>query len=233
MVVCFDLESGILGSVNLYQKIPPDPTVKNRFLTLHKMSNIQQLSFKDPEKVLAWLRWVEESLPLEDIPEKIRMLRTREMHPFLELRQAALFCFGLSSAMSTPVSFAMHENSDYDVISSFERDGKRLFAAIQLKEVVPHELNPEASLQAGLDKLRKYADSKDLIVAFHLNRRCTLDLNEIRPPVGVVAEIWIVSATNEAMTEWALIGNILNDECYTYRFTHPEAQRPAGIDWHL
>jgi hypothetical protein len=191
-----------------------------------KTPPMQDLSFVDPKEILAGLRWIEENLPLEELSDKARSLRTRQMRPFLEARQAALFCYGLSTAMQQQVSFAMHEEDDYDALASFERDKKRVFVPIQLKEVVPQELNASASLQGELNKLKKYTDSKGLVVAFHLNRRCTLDIKSISAPHGVVAEIWIVASTNEEMSEWALIGNIINDECYTYRFSYPDASQP-------
>ena len=189
------------------------------------------LEFKDPEKVLAGLRWIEENADLESLPAKARHLRTRDTRPLLEARQAALFSYGMSAVLRTPVSFAMHEDADYDAILSFERDAQRLMVPVQLKEVVPEDVNPRTSFQMELDKLKKYVDSRDLIVVFHLNRRCRLNVTDLIPPVNVVAEIWIVAGANEDMSEWVLIGNILDEQCYTYRFSYPAACLPEGIEW--
>ena len=187
---------------------------------------MEKIAFKDPEKVLAGLRWVEENLPLHELPDKVRNLRTRSLRSMLEMRQAALFSHGMSVAMGTKVVFALKEEADYDALCSFERQGERLFVPVQLKELVPERLNPESSFQKELDKLQKYRDSKELVVAYHLNRRFKLDINNISRPQGVVAEIWIVAATTPDLSQWSLIGNILSSECYTYKFEYPNAQNP-------
>lgn len=189
---------------------------------------MEKIEFTDPEKFLAGLRWAEENLPLHELPEKVRNLRTRSLRQVLEMRQAALFSYGMTVAMGTKVVFALNEKADYDVICSFEKQGERVFVPVQLKELVPEFLNPESTLQKELDKLQKYRDSKDLIVAYHLNRRFRFrfEIEEISPPIGVVAEIWIVAATTPNLTQWSLIGNILSKECYTYAFDYPEAQNP-------
>jgi len=190
---------------------------------------MEQIAFKDPEKFLAGLRWVEENLPLHELPDKVRNLRTRSLRPILEMRQAALFSYEMSIAMGTKVVFALKEEADYDALCSFERQGERVFAPVQLKELVPERLNPESTLQRELDKLQKYSDSKELIVAYHLNRRFKFDVNKISPPQGVVAEIWIVAATTPDLNQWSLIGNILSDDCYTYKFEYPNAQNPNEL----
>lgn len=190
---------------------------------------MEQIAFKDPEKVLAGLRWVEENLPIHELPDKVRNLRTRPLRQVLEMRQIALFSYGMSIAMKTRVDFALREEADFDALCSFEMQGQRVFVPVQLKELVPERLNPESTFQGELDKLCKYKDSKDLIVAYHLNRKCKFDVNKVSPPQGVVAEIWIVAAINLELTEWALIGNILSDECYTYKFTYPAAKNPSEL----
>ncbi|WJN61487.1 hypothetical protein OH686_22320 [Pseudomonas sp. SO81] len=147
----------------------------------------------------------------------------------MEMRQAALFSHGMSAVIQKKVRFALKEEADFDAICTFEHEGKQLFAPLQLKELVPERLNPNSSLQSELEKLQKYKNSKDLIIAYHLNRSCNIDISKLNPPKDIVSEIWIFAANNPEQTEWSLTGNILSKNYRTYKFEHPAARKPEWI----
>ena len=79
----------------------------------------------------------------------------------------------MSQMVGAPVWFAQAEASDYDVIARYDRDNVTHYAPVQLKEFVPERVNATAELQAELNKIAKYTDSAELVVAFHFNRDAT------------------------------------------------------------
>ena len=188
-----------------------------------------KISLHDPEKILANLRWIQENFPLAEFPENVRNLRTRALRQALEMRQAALFSYGMSTAIQKEVRFALKEEADFDAICSFEHEGKQISVPLQLKELVPEQLNPNSNLQNELDKLQKYRNSRDLVVAYHLNRSCDINIRTLNLPQDVVSEIWIYAANNPEQTEWSLTGNILSTDYRTYVFKHPAAREPERI----
>jgi hypothetical protein len=92
-----------------------------------------------------------------------------------------------------------------------------------LKEWVPDVLNPSATLQGELDKLSKYADSCDLVVAFHLNRNATVDPSELIFSNLVIGALWLYGATDAAQEKWRIIGNLMRPGARNYEFLHPVA----------
>ena len=67
--------------------------------------------------------------------------------------------------------FAITQRQDYDTVVRWGNATNRMFTPVQLKEWVPNEVNPDASLANLIDKLEKYVDSPDLNVCFYLKRR--------------------------------------------------------------
>lgn len=179
------------------------------------------LNYLDPERLLAGLRQVEKAFPLQALRYSASALRTHELQRFGEGRQAALFCFGMSKVLGLQVMFAQAEERDFDVVARFAADDEVRYVPVQLKEWVPNKLNPEASLQREIDKLAKYADSKDLVVAFYLNRGTHVAFSELQLPVGNLAELWFFGATDPTQTRWTLWGNLLSADARPYEFLYP------------
>ena len=148
-------------------------------------------------------------------------LRTRELRPFGEGRQAALFCYGMSKRLGAPVSFAQLEDQDHDIVARFVADGEVNYVPVQLKEWVPAKLNPSATLESELGKLEKYVDSERLVVAFHLNRDATVDFSSLKIPVLRIGALYFYGATDPTQKEWWLIGNLLKDGPMAHKFTYP------------
>ncbi len=140
------------------------------------------LEYRDPRAFLLRLRDLERALASSALDIKVRALRTNELKPWRELREAALFAHFMSERIRTRVGIARGEAQDYDFVATWESAGVRRYSPVQIKEVVPSFLNPNAQLSAVIESLTKYADSTDLTVAIHLNKRHTLDLRELRVP---------------------------------------------------
>lgn len=180
-----------------------------------------QYQYLDPEKILVGLREIARTFPLHELQYHSRTLRSRKFRKYGEGRQAALFCFGMSRALGTKVSFAQVERQDYDLVAAYELDGDVNFVPVQLKEWVPDFLPSPAPLQTALDKLDKYADSSDLVVAFHLNRQTTVVLSELTYP-KTIGGLWFYGCTEPSQNHWTLIGDLLKEPA-AYEFVHPEA----------
>lgn len=179
-----------------------------------------QYQYLDPERILVGLRDIAINFQLHELRYHARTLRTRQLRKYGEGRQAALFCYGMSRRLGTKVSFAQVERDDYDIIATYEMDGDAHFAPVQLKEWAPEELPSPQPLQVELDKLQKYADASDLVVAFHLNRRANVVLSELRLPQAI-GGLWFLGCSEPSQNHWTLIGDLLG-EPMANDFTYPE-----------
>jgi hypothetical protein len=169
--------------------------------------------------VLVDLRRVELSLPANLGPE-IRHLRTNDLREIRELRMASLFCYGMSQVTGLPIGVAHAEAEDHDAVASWIKDDTQAFAPRQLKEVVPEELNPTATVQGVIDGLLKYVDSRELTVAIYFNRVTRFTPAELVIPPLKVAALWIFGAISDDQSRWAIWGNFL-DELQVAEFSYP------------
>lgn len=165
------------------------------------------LEYRDPRAFLLRLRDLERALASSALDIKVRALRTNELKPWRELREAALFAHFMSERIRTRVGIARGEAQDYDFVATWESAGVRRYSPVQIKEVVPSFLNPNAQLSAVIESLTKYADSTDLTVAIHLNKRHTLDLRELRVPQLSIAALWVFAAIAPGAARWGLWGS--------------------------
>ena len=121
--------------------------------------------------------------------------------------------------MGRKVYLARSEFLDYDFIASWVSEDAQHFAPVQLKEVVPREINPVSSVQAAIDALPgKYVDSKDLTVAVYLNRLVCFDPAALQIPPMNVAALWVFGGLSEGESQWGLWGDFLAEPRGT-RFT--------------
>jgi hypothetical protein len=181
-----------------------------------------KLTYYRPRRILDGLRRIQQSGLLDGLPYKVASLRTHKLKLQLEGRQAALFCHGVSARLGREVSFALFESSDYDIVAKFEDGGITKMVPVQLKELPPFEVNATVELQHILDKVgRSLPDSKDLVVAIHINR----DINDLRPaelrlPDGL-GEIWLYGAKDRSQQSWYLIGDLLKAPNLVSDFSYP------------
>ena len=126
----------------------------------------------------------------------------------------------MAQRIGQTVYLAPSEAQDYDFVASWAVNDTRHFAPVQLKEVVPQDLNPLAFVQTIVNALSKYVDSEDLTVAIHLNQRSHFDPTALVIPSLRIAELWIFSAISEDAAQWRLWGNFLEIPEGT-RFEYP------------
>jgi hypothetical protein len=104
----------------------------------------------------------------------------------------------------------MVEEEDYDCVLKWKIDQRNRYARVQLKEIVPPHINPNATIESELAKLRKYPTSNQTIVAVHINQEGPLVWSSIAKPTTSVAEIWLYSALTPDQSLWFLYGDLLD-----------------------
>jgi len=142
-------------------------------------------------------------------------LRQRELKPHLERKQAALFAYFVSHAiLKLPMAYAMIEDEDYDCVLWWKEGGKKVgkshYGRVQLKEIVPPHINPNATIESELAKLGKYPTSNQTLVAVHVNQEGPLVWSAIARPATSVAEIWLYAALAPDQSRWFLYGDLLD-----------------------
>lgn len=181
----------------------------------------QKLQLRDPAQFLSSIREFEYAVAQSATPYRVRALRTNKLKEARELRQAALFCHGLSERVGHKIYFARGEAQDYDFVASWVVGAEQHFVPVQLKEFVPEHVNPCATLESLLEGVRKYKASPDLTVAVHFNRNttfCPETLTNLELPV---ASLWIFGAASPDQKHWRLWGNFLEDPTVS-EFQYPD-----------
>jgi len=181
---------------------------------------LQRLEYRDPKPFLVRLRELEPRVVTSKLPKKVKNLRTNPLRWSRELREGALFCFGMSQRIGQTVFLSPSEAQDHDFVASWVVGNTQHLAPVQLKEVVPHDLNLTASVQGIINALAKYTDSADLTVAIHLNQRAHFDPSKLVVPSLKIAALWVFGAISVDQTQWGLWGNFLETPVGT-RFEYP------------
>jgi hypothetical protein len=178
--------------------------------------------YKDPA---AWLRTLRELNPLfaqSGLPYEVRALRKRSVRRWGEIRQAALFAYGMSQRMPDCLfDFARpeKENLDYDAVIRWQHADERNFTPLQLKEFVPGDVNDTATLDEIFEGLTRYRDSSDVTVAIFLNRRFRLE--EISWPRLNFGGLYLFGAASPDQSRWFLMGDLLSDGPTISTFLYP------------
>jgi hypothetical protein len=137
----------------------------------------------------------------------------------------------MSRKFERPVSFAPIEAADHDFIVRFDHKGTTHFVPVQLKELVPEDLNPEASLDQLIKKLSTRPVQTDTVLAIRLNRRTREDLTPKRFAEIPFKEVWLFWAASPDAIQWRLFGDLKCDPELT-EFSYPDLNRleVAGRD---
>jgi hypothetical protein len=185
------------------------------------------LKFGDPRGFLRSLREVELPVAVSSTPDKIKTLRAQKLKPEREMRDAAIFCVGMSERIGVDVRFAPDEDQDFDFVATWlDSEGTRRYCPVQLKEVVPVHLNTNATIQAVVGQLVHYADSADVTVAIKLNRAGQFDPTELKIPANLrIGGLWIFAGLSAKQSEFGLWGDFLSttDTPHGTRFSYPSA----------
>jgi hypothetical protein len=169
------------------------------------------LPWRDPRADLVNLGRAQAELVRRGISVTHDDLRQHALKPFLENKQAALFAHFVGEAvLKAPIAYAMIEEEDFDCVLWCKADGRSRYARVQLKEVVPPHLNPNATIESELATLSKYPTSAQTIVAVHVNQEGPLVFSSIAKPATSVVEIWLYSALAADQSRWFLYGNLLD-----------------------
>jgi len=176
--------------------------------------------YYDPKVILPKLQKIRKYLSITDTPDTIRNLRTNKLKAEREAWDIAIFCYLMSKAIGIDIYFSRIEKSDYDSIFTWNDGSSQCFSPVQMKELVPEETNPNTTLEAIIESLKKYVNSPELIIGIKLNRQIQFVLSSIECNDVPVGEIWCFGATTEDESRWSLFGDFLT-ECKQYEYELP------------
>lgn len=194
------------------------------------MSNVRlhqfdKLKYGDPQGFLIELRKLETAVSGSQTPERIRTLRTQKLKRAREMRDAAIFCVGVSKRFGLDVRFAPFEDQDFDIVATWvDGDAMTHYCPVQLKEVAPPRLNLDATIQTVVDRLTVYADSADLCLAIKLNRPVRFDPARLALPATLrIGGLWVFGSISADQSEFCLWGDFMSktDTPVGMRFSYP------------
>jgi hypothetical protein len=114
----------------------------------------------------------------------------------------------MTSLSRIKIWFAATESQDFDFVAMWVIDGIQNFVPVQLKEVVPHDLNPNASMSDVFQSLRRYSDTSDLTVAVSLSQEVRFDPEALTIPDDLkLGEFWVFGALTPDHSKWGLWGD--------------------------
>lgn len=187
-----------------------------------RVRHFDQLKYKDPRVTLQQLREVERQFAEVPMPPDKRTLRQRDQRHFLQMRQAALFCYGFGeTVLHTTVHFAMAEAEAYDCVCMWKQEDVVTFTPVQLKELPPAHRNQRVTLSDVLKGLGKYSHSPETVCAIHVNRQSRIAFDEMPPPRTGLSQVWLFGAIDENQLRWMLFGDILHGPTMR-EFRYPE-----------
>lgn len=183
----------------------------------------EKLKYIDPAAALPKLREIQLEVNHSNLNQKVKDLRTNLLKKYLELRAAAIFCYGFSIIFNKKLflAAASTQDRDYDiVIRNIERDSL-IYTAAQIKEVVPATIDRNADLNVTIENLLKYTDSRETVVIIHDNREGIFNVKDVKIPTGLnIGGLWTMGTTVKDQSEWFIAGDFLK-EGDIYKFTYP------------
>jgi len=186
----------------------PQPSTRVERDTLNRW---RALTPHDPAQVLRRLRAVENEMAYADerLGPMVRRLRTREYKKEREWRDAALFTYLVGLAQGVDARYLTEEATDYDFVVTWRGEQVQHFCPVQLKELVPEDLNAKATLDDLLHGLKKYGGATRTVLAIKLNRRGRIQLGGLKLPPITFAELWFFWAGAPSTNELFLWGDAL------------------------
>jgi|GEM_PF-1183411 len=175
-------------------------------------------TYYDPCIVLPKLQLVREALSNSETPDHIKNLRTNRLKRERESWEAAIFCRLLSLAYGHDIFFCREEDEDFDSIFTWSSDEGQNYAPIQLKELVPTELNAQASLSDILDGIRAKYHAPELIVGVRLNQRTQFNPRALDVSGLEIGELWMFGVTAPDQSKWSLFGEFLSGNVEQHEF---------------
>src|SRR2546422_3427935 len=179
------------------------------------------LTYHDPARVLRELRAVEHGMAdvLREADNDVRSLRTPGLKKFREWRDAAIFTYGMGLAQGVKMGYATDESGDDDFVAAWILGDEAFFCPVQLKELVPEDRNPEATIDGLLRKLHKYGAQTRTVLAVRLNREGHVILDREWPRIPF-AQLWFFWASAPGAAEWSISGDALGEPGH-WAFDYP------------
>ena len=192
------------------------------------MRQWRNLDYCDPKIFLSDIRQFERSsLELANTPKRIRTLRTNKLKGDREMRDAALFCLGMSEIIDCKVYFSATEDQDYDFIARYILKDTIHYAPVQLKELVDNQTYKLASIDKILDGLKKYSDLENLAIAVKLGGGFRFDPSSVTmPPDLKIGSFWVFGTIDELQDKWVIWGDFASHTSPTgIMYEYPELYR--------
>ena len=185
-----------------------------------QIRSFANLEYGDPHDFLIRLKSFELENDLLHTPKRIRTLRTNPLESVREIRDAALFCVGMSEFLGHKVYFSPSEAQDYDFVARYSDGFTIHYCPVQLKEIVPAELNPDASIQTIINKLINYSDLSSITVVIRLNRKERFEPVKVSIPENIkIGGLWVYGSISPDQREWCLWGDFCSgDAGITYYY---------------
>lgn len=198
--------NGPVLPIHNISKVPRYRSIMNKI----RARKFSQFAYGDPRSFLVGLRKVEATLTEYSMPDKLRRMRTNGLKPEREMRDAALFCVGISERLGLQIKMAPVEDEDFDFVATWVVDETQHFCTVQLKEVAPEDLNPSSSIENVFQALNKYPSAHELTVAIRLNRTTRFDPSSIRIPKDLaLGGLWLFGCISEDQSKWAIWGDFV------------------------
>lgn len=183
------------------------------------LNHWRTLQYHDPAEVLRRLRVLEVEFSDVEMDPKLRSLRTSGLKKYRERRDAAVFTYGMGLGKVVAMEYATEESSDYDFVAKWSEGDTQHFCPVQLKELVPEDLNPTTSLSELMAGLTNYSAKTATVLAVKLNRRSSL---ELPTKVDVAfSQLWFFWASAPDSARWCTYGDVLQNPEF-FAFDYPE-----------
>lgn len=169
----------------------------------------RKLNFADPVRILPHLRIIQLAVAASTLDGRVKNLRTHQLKRHREAWEAALFCYGMSKMLGGSVYVAPYEASDCDAVALRIENDTQYYTPIQIKELVPEDLNPHTDINKEIVKLSRYPVSNDTVVVIHINRAGHLDLLSIKTPQLNIGSLWVLGASIPDQSRWFIAGDLL------------------------
>ena len=119
------------------------------------------------------------------------------------------------------------EGGDYDfrLVTPKDEELSGAVVAVQLKELVPADLNSDQSL-GDLEARIAQCPRSSTVLLIHLNRRGEISFADLRAFTSPFAENWFVWCCDPEQTRWAIFG-MRNSEPVHIQFDYPEDELSA------
>src|SRR4051812_837589 len=152
--------------------------------------------------------------------DRVRRLRTSELKKYREWRDAAVFSYGLGLSRGLKIRYATLEEADYDFVAGWIEDDAWHYCPVQLKEVPPTDLNPDADLEKILIGSVKDPRPTNTVLVVKLSKAGRTDLTRVRIPAVPWKEVWFFWASRPDSSQFTIYGDALTKQ-EQFSFDYP------------